>query len=143
MPLFFFKCSATPQIYPLSLPDALPIWFPVGSTAFRVGSTAFRVGSTTFSIGSTGSEENTPELQSRPHPVCRFFFLNVRPPPKSTPFPYPTLFRSGSPADRPRSAADRPRSASDRPRFPSDRRDRKRTRLNSSHGHIPYAAFFF
>src|SRR5262245_18669448 len=37
------------------------------------------------------SEEHTSELQSLRHLVCR---LLLRPPPRSTPFPYTTLFRS-------------------------------------------------
>src|SRR5690554_1748266 len=37
------------------------------------------------------SEEHTSELQSRPHLVCR---LLLQPPPRSTLFPYTTLFRS-------------------------------------------------
>src|SRR5690606_7221393 len=39
------------------------------------------------------SEEHTSELQSRENLVCR---LLLRPPPLSTSFPYPTLFRSRS-----------------------------------------------
>src|SRR5205807_9949403 len=77
------------------------------------------------------------------------FFLLIRPPPRSTLFPYTTLFRS-SPASyqrRPRStsscrSARRPRPSSARSssiRPPS--RDRKSTRLNSSHLVISYAVF--
>src|SRR2546422_43879 len=40
------------------------------------------------------SEEHTSELQSRLHLVCRLFFLMIRRPPRSTLFPYTTLFRS-------------------------------------------------
>src|SRR5437870_2742792 len=40
------------------------------------------------------SEEHTSELQSRGHLVCR---LLLRPPPRSTLFPYTTLFRSPLP----------------------------------------------
>src|SRR6266567_8301728 len=61
-----------------------------------------------------------------------FFFLMIRRPPRSTLFPYTTLFRSacrrwpclavsGCPGDR--------------------HRDRKSTRLNSSHSQISYAVF--
>src|SRR5688572_32406493 len=77
-----------------------------------------------------------------------FFFLMIRRPPRSTLFPYTTLFRSG------RLRADR-----GGPRAPEDadlvRRvgvgavlaahgrgaDRKSTRLNSSHSQISYAVF--
>src|SRR5438105_6306942 len=37
-----------------------------------------------------------------------FFFLIIRPPPRSTLFPYTTLFRSSEPL-RPRARGDRPR----------------------------------
>src|SRR6266542_5555492 len=68
----------------------------------------------------------------------------IRRPPRSTLFPYTTLFRSrhvpslaplhgpspGGGLDPPRGGAAPPRS-----------RDRKSTRLNSSHGSISYAVF--
>src|SRR5687768_17820134 len=88
----------------------------------------------------------------------------IRPPPRSTLFPYTTLFRSsqlrlahqpqlapppvlrqrriqpghldGSHVDR----ADRRREAVE-PRLRSQMGDRKSTRLNSSHGYISYAVF--
>src|SRR5205085_12182258 len=88
-----------------------------------------------------------------------FFFLILRPPPTSTLFPYTTLFRSpvihgtglardagrpvahggrrrrgGRPAARPgRYGGAHPRGAAPR--------DRKSTRLNSSHSQISYAVF--
>src|SRR5256885_10538739 len=42
-----------------------------------------------------------------------FFFLMIRRPPRSTLFPYTTLFRSGAPASAPRRASsrERPRAA--------------------------------
>src|SRR3989454_840804 len=40
------------------------------------------------------SEEDTAELQSPCKLVCRLFFLMIRRPPRSTLFPYTTLFRS-------------------------------------------------
>src|SRR5215813_15079491 len=68
-----------------------------------------------------------------------FFFLMIRRPPRSTLFPYTTLFRSrGEPdADGPRRArvGERARRGSVPPR------DRKSTRLNSSHVRISYAVF--
>src|SRR2546422_3751036 len=67
-----------------------------------------------------------------------FFFLMIRRPPRSTLFPYTTLFRS--PARR---APARGRTAR-RPRRTPRRSpcgDRKSTRLNSSHGYISYAVF--
>src|ERR1041385_9402813 len=63
-----------------------------------------------------------------------FFFLMIRRPPRSTLFPYTTLFRSES------SFAVPSFSTSPCP-YPSARPDRKSTRLNSSHGYISYAVF--
>src|SRR5439155_21326676 len=68
-----------------------------------------------------------------------FFFLMIRRPPRSTLFPYTTLFRSkgNSPAAViARVFASIGRHAS-RPIF----KDRKSTRLNSSHVAISYAVF--
>src|SRR2546426_2750767 len=67
----------------------------------------------------------------------------IRRPPRSTLFPYTTLFRSLEVA--PRSAGRRPRGGGSRrvPTTLSQRpwRDRKSTRLNSSHLVISYAVF--
>src|ERR1039458_7346191 len=60
----------------------------------------------------------------------------IRRPPRSTLFPYTTLFRSG----RTRSTARR-RSRKHRAGLPRTRPDRKSTRLNSSHLGISYAVF--
>src|SRR3972149_2553358 len=71
------------------------------------------------------------------------FFLMIRRPPRSTLFPYTTLFRSVSSASAclpPRPGAARPRPASCGRRVLADR---KSTRLNSSHSQISYAVFFF
>src|SRR6266436_1802012 len=65
-----------------------------------------------------------------------FFFLMLRRPPRSTLFPYTTLFRSRRRA-RPRSLS----SCCDPGRGRGRPRDRKSTRLNSSHGYISYAVF--
>src|SRR6266849_9067328 len=61
-----------------------------------------------------------------------FFFLMIRRPPRSTLFPYTTLFRSRGGRQRVRVC-----------RFPHhpQERDRKSTRLNSSHEWISYAVF--
>src|SRR3990167_4298372 len=40
------------------------------------------------------SEEHTSELQSQSNLLCRLIFLMIRRPPRSTLFPYTTLFRS-------------------------------------------------
>src|SRR5438874_9152456 len=73
----------------------------------------------------------------------------IRRPPRSTLFPYTTLFRSrGGRHRRRRSRGARPRGASPSPcrcrtAPPRDvrRGDRKSTRLNSSHVEISYAVF--
>src|SRR5258707_5328052 len=76
-----------------------------------------------------------------------FFFLMIRRPPRSTLFPYTTLFRSGSheSAGRGGRSAKRRYSvwiARGRGELQqSKRRDRKSTRLNSSHANISYAVF--
>src|ERR1017187_2233286 len=64
-----------------------------------------------------------------------FFFLMIRRPPRSTLFPYTTLFRSPSPW----TAANSIAAACSNLRMPN--RDRKSTRLNSSHRCISYAVF--
>src|SRR3989304_8878190 len=61
-----------------------------------------------------------------------FFFLMIRRPPRSTLFPYTTLFRSFPPERPP------PSPPPHRGPWPEDR---KSTRLNSSHGYISYAVF--
>src|SRR5215467_15251276 len=69
-----------------------------------------------------------------------FFFLMIRRPPRSTLFPYTTLFRSRS-ARRSRHERRRPsRGRARRARLLAVR-DRKSTRLNSSHLVISYAVF--
>src|SRR3712207_7992100 len=86
------------------------------------------------------------------------FFLMIRRPPRSTLFPYTTLFRSYH-ASEPRPGNDhhgeripgshrpaqavRPDAGPGRGEFPGPRGggDRKSTRLNSSHANISYAVF--
>src|SRR5258705_320389 len=128
------------------------------------------------------SEEHTSELQSLRHLVCRlllekkknmthsllyFFFLMIRRPPRSTLFPYTTLFRSSSKrlyrqstittstfsriSWKPLSIAASCESSRNRQsRRPESAfrasssitlEDRKSTRLNSSHLGISYAVF--
>src|SRR3712207_7744094 len=90
-----------------------------------------------------------------------FFFLMIRRPPRSTLFPYTTLFRSrrngrgpeGVPAPRLPSSARASRvrlEEGGRAHGPGQlthaalgavARDRKSTRLNSSHANISYAVF--
>src|SRR5438128_12263860 len=76
-----------------------------------------------------------------------FFFLMIRRPPRSTLFPYTTLFRSGTEIDLEGLRQQlRPwRRFAKRAKEPRPVRgvaeDRKSTRLNSSHGSISYAVF--
>src|SRR5256885_9377844 len=88
-----------------------------------------------------------------------FFFLMIRRPPRSTPFPYTTLFRSerGLRVMHRFHVEDRRRAAEQQLGGPQHRgpvhrllavrrlerpdADRKSTRLNSSHLVIPYAVF--
>src|SRR5258708_23672511 len=76
------------------------------------------------------------------------FFLMIRRPPRSTLFPYTTLFRSHVAGQRPTVAdvqvrAGRVRGTGDRcaEPDPDTELDRKSTRLNSSHQIISYAVF--
>src|SRR2546428_4027844 len=81
-----------------------------------------------------------------------FFFLMIRRPPRSTLFPYTTLFRSTAPSTGPDPHGD-PRSSPDARTQKSEflkvggavvdvcSGDRKSTRLNSSHDQISYAVF--
>src|SRR5690242_20755829 len=94
----------------------------------------------------------------RPSALPAFFFLMLRRPPRSTLFPYTTLFRSDGgdrgeeglrPVGRHRHArgAHRPREGRQAGLRRSGTtwrptgRDRKSTRLNSSHMSISYAVF--
>src|SRR5258707_3980132 len=82
-----------------------------------------------------------------------FFFLMIRRPPRSTLFPYTTLFRSGHGVGLAASgdaeqhlravvAPDAFDQVGDRGGLVEGiRRDRKSTRLNSSHANISYAVF--
>src|SRR5439155_20613913 len=84
------------------------------------------------------------------------FFLMIRPPPRSTLFPYTTLFRSllrdhrrlgaehgaaPPPSERPPAPGGRPRNDRLRSCTRGLQGDRKSTRLNSSHVAISYAVF--
>src|SRR2546430_9788763 len=71
--------------------------------------------------------------------VSFFFFLMIRRPPRSTLFPYTTLFRSarhGWPEDE-QELREHHRNFRRR----KNHADRKSTRLNSSHSQISYAVF--
>src|SRR3712207_7369720 len=75
-----------------------------------------------------------------------FFFLMIRRPPRSTLFPYTTLFRSPGGGVRRPGGGRLQEAGAVRRRLHSSRRDpgrgdRKSTRLNSSHANISYAVF--
>src|SRR3712207_8294869 len=79
-----------------------------------------------------------------------FFFLMIRRPPRSTLFPYTTLFRSSRETEARRLALEEAARPFDLARGPllrttllrlDERQDRKSTRLNSSHANISYAVF--
>src|SRR6266480_2389064 len=73
--------------------------------------------------------------------LVSFFFLMIRRPPRSTLFPYTTLFRS-RPSRRSSGRRSPSTAGSHRPASRHARgRDRKSTRLNSSHMSISYAVF--
>src|SRR3990167_7015663 len=143
MPSFFFNDTATTEIYPLSLHDALPISFSARCKAMDFGTSSPKTTCRVDEEEGDRSEEHTSELQSQSNLVCLLFFLMIRRPPRSTLFPYTTLFRSLSPpVARPWTSAPVP----PRPRAGWMKRkatDRKSTRLNSSHSQISYAFFFF
>src|SRR3990167_8499631 len=143
MPSSFFNDPATTEIYPLSLHDALPIWPSSGSRQATCRSRIMARGKRRSSRTRSRSEEHTSELQSQSNLVCRLLFLMIRRPPRSTLFPYTTLFRSGQVRDR-----DKLRVAHGLWRVgkgdqAEHEADRKSTRLNSSHSQISYAVFFF
>src|SRR3990172_2094473 len=71
------------------------------------------------------------------------FFLMIRRPPRSTLFPYTTLFRSGWDHHGQDPVLVSRMLHAEHPGARRDVRDRKSTRLNSSHGYISYAGFFF
>src|SRR2546422_2347118 len=68
-----------------------------------------------------------------------FFFLMIRRPPRSTLFPYTTLFRSSG--NRQPDGSLTLEGASSGFGYRASVTDRKSTRLNSSHGYISYAVF--
>src|SRR2546422_9337078 len=75
-----------------------------------------------------------------------FFFLMIRRPPRSTLFPYTTLFRSVSTmtrklSDRKLAVLGAGKLGGILLRAYLKQGDRKSTRLNSSHGYISYAVF--
>src|SRR2546430_2905263 len=80
-------------------------------------------------------------------PLFFFFFLMIRRPPRSTLFPYTTLFRSQRSRSSHRTSGSTPSYAGGPPCDSKNQpvwklvKDRKSTRLNSSHSQISYAVF--
>src|SRR5258707_15825341 len=80
-------------------------------------------------------------------PIFFFFFLMIRRPPRSTLFPYTTLFRSKQMGSTRQITIEHFVVASNQPYekvlegLESRLGDRKSTRLNSSHANISYAVF--
>src|SRR3990167_6984976 len=95
-------------------------------------------------LGRAGrSEEHTSELQSQSNlPFPPFFFLRIRRPPRSTLFPYTTLFRS---QERQQLLVERSvlQCAAGVRGALVVLGDRKSTRLNSSHSQISHFPLFF
>src|SRR5207245_10842958 len=84
------------------------------------------------------------------HGLRPVFLYMIRPQPRSTLFPYTTLFRSEELRSREANAAGHQPARrghvgggpeGNEPMEPRGGRDRKSTRLNSSHGSISYAVF--
>src|SRR5205809_5419194 len=73
--------------------------------------------------------------------VFFFFFLMIRRPPRSTLFPYTTLFRSLGNKEMQSKLETLYKEFSQMPEARDPLQDRKSTRLNSSHGYISYAVF--
>src|SRR3712207_7543560 len=80
-------------------------------------------------------------------PLCIFFFLMIRRPPRSTLFPYTTLFRSEALQARGMAISSSVEQTVAALRQAVEQsggslaEDRKSTRLNSSHANISYAVF--
>src|SRR3990167_6965354 len=143
MPAFFFSDTATTEIYALSLHDALPICPGRAPPSRCVPGSPGRRKPAGRSGAPGRSEEHTSELQSQSNLVCPPFFLVIRRPPRSTLFPYTTLFRSVRAARRHQGAFREVPGAGNQPVGQAHRGDRKSTRLNSSHSQISYARLFF
>src|SRR3989338_6752150 len=93
-PLFFFNDTATTEIYPLSLHDALPI--SDFAAPERSAQPRMRPGLAASTTGLRPGDRKSTRLNSTHTSISYslFFFLMIRRPPRSTLFPYTTLFRS-------------------------------------------------
>src|SRR3989338_6667957 len=92
---FFFNDPATTEIYTLSLHDALPIFIGVVFIRDVCVVCAYKL-----VCGVVGVDRKSTRLNSNHTSISYFlfyhfiFFLMIRRPPRSTLFPYTTLFRS-------------------------------------------------
>src|SRR5699024_12707617 len=77
--LFFFHHTATPEIYTLSLHDALPIWLWPSPSVLKMPSQRWSA-LLQHCCAKWRSEEHTSELQSRFDLVCRLLLekKNIR-----------------------------------------------------------------
>src|SRR5690349_22320160 len=82
--VFFFNDTATPEIYTLSLHDALPISRP--STTNLSNRLESRDRNSTTTLRVPRSEEHTSELQSRRDLVCRLLLEKKKKRPRSRGF---------------------------------------------------------
>src|SRR3972149_5948980 len=143
MPAFFFNDTAPTEIYTLSLHDALPISLRGDPLVHLLRGRVERAEDVRGPGHPRRSEEHTSELQSPSKLACPPFFLMIRRPPRSTLFPYTTLFRSRFAAIRSYTFCA---AGSSVPRMSGSLAilgDRKSTRLNSSHRQNSHARLFF
>src|ERR1051326_6591324 len=75
LPSFFFNDTATTEIYPLPLHDALPIYGQDGGEAGRGGDVELAGGDDEVAAVDGGSEEETSELQSHSFISFAVFFF--------------------------------------------------------------------
>src|SRR6201985_476738 len=139
MPSSACNDTAPTEIYTLSLHDALPIFRQ--DAAVVQGDRRGRRPDDHRPPGEPDrSEEHTAELQSHVNLVCRLLLVMIRRQPRSTLFPYTTLFRSFARMQQSFKETDEAEG-----RMPTvlqeNLTDRKSTRLNSSHMSISYAVF--
>src|SRR3990167_8391244 len=143
MPSFFFNDTATTEIYPLPLHDALPILRAPPRTRRRRQHQLRVPRLRTQRPQVHRSEEHTSELPSQSNLVCPLFFLMIRRPPRSTLFPSTTLFRSYALRHEPDGGGNTSFASLAFELSDPKSTDRKSTRLNSRHSQISYALFFF
>src|ERR1051326_7434597 len=143
MAFFFFNYTATTEIYPLSLHDALPICSGRAcgpdNRPVRCDRGCFGGRQCDIEIGRAHARTPVTFL----YLVWRFFFLIIRRPPRSTLFPYTTLFRSvlaalAAPIIAPSAATGAASAAGN-----AISRSEEHTLELPSHSFISYGVFFF